>query len=157
MTVTQESGSATTTDFVTRFRGAFSGVLRWEKLDSLWQTLRTQGDKQWYIYAVGESPPSTPVSAAQLDTFLVELDGLLRKEHDEDYCGIVYADELSDPTFIKIYDPGNLGVVCGFSDNPPLPGWILSLEPPVDLEHALPQTGNRRRWWTRIFGTKKHQ
>ena len=138
--------------YLRAFRGSFSGILRWPQLDALWQTLREQRDKQWYIYAVGEAPPERPATPEQLDTFLREIDTLLRKEHNEDYCGIVYADNPADPSFIKIYDPNNLGVVCGFSENPPLPGWVLSLEPPVDLPAALPPPGNRRRWWQRLFG-----
>jgi hypothetical protein len=73
-------------------------------------------------------------------------------EHREDYCGIVYADDLRTPTFVKIYDPNNLGVVCGFSDAPPLPGWVMSLIPPVDLPSTRPLPKNRRRWWSRLFG-----
>ncbi|HID50391.1 MAG TPA: hypothetical protein EYP40_12425 [Chromatiales bacterium] len=139
--------------YLSAFRGRFSGILRWPQLDALWQTLREHGDKQWYIYAVGEAPPATPASPEQLAVFLDEVDKLLREEHAEDYCGIVYTDNPDDPAFIKIFDPNNLGVVCGFSDNPPLPGWILSTLPPIDLQSALPPPGNRRRWWRRLIGT----
>jgi hypothetical protein len=44
---------------------------------------------------------------------------LLRAEHHESYCGIVYADDLENPRLIKIYDPNNLGSSCGSSKNPP--------------------------------------
>ena len=141
-----------TPTYLQAFRGSFTSMLRWPQLDSLWETLRQQA-KPWYIYAVGETPPENPVDAQKLNTFIDEIDTLLRREHDEDYCGIVYVDKPADPGFIKIYDPNNLGVSCGFSDNPPLPGWILSLIPPVDLPTALPPPGNRRRWWQRLFGT----
>ena len=141
-----------TDPFVTAFRGKFSGILRWPQLDALWQMLRQQIDKQWFIYAVGETPPDLPASREQLDVFLTEVHKLLHEEHKEDYCGIVYADDCDDPTFIKIFDPNNLGVVCGFSDNPPLPGWILSTRQPIDLEAALPPPGNRRRWWKKWVG-----
>lgn len=137
--------------YLQAFKGSFAGVLRWPQLDALWETLRSDGDAGWYIYAVGETPPETPADAAQLDTFIHEIDALLRKEHGEDYCGIVYADDLKEPRFIKIFDPHNLGVSCGFSEAPPLPGWILSLIPPCDLPTALPPPGNRRRWWQRLF------
>ena len=40
--------------FMQTYRGAFSGILRWPQLDELWETLRQQTDKQWYIYAVGD-------------------------------------------------------------------------------------------------------
>ncbi len=133
------------------FRGHFQGVISWQQLDSLWDKLRTDDGRDWFIYAVGEAPPPAPVTHAQLVSFIDEIDALLRREHDEEYCGIVYADERDAPTFIKIFDPNNLGVVCGYSDNPPLPGWILSLIQPEDLDatHVLP--GNRRRWWQRLF------
>ena len=140
--------------YVQTYRGAFSGILRWHQLDELWDSLRQQTTKQWYIYAVGETPPTETSSAEQLDTFLTAIDKLLRTEHEEDYCGIVYVDNRQSPTFIKIYDPNNLGVVCGFSNNPPLPGWILSLQKPIDLKAALPPPGNRRRWWQKVFARK---
>ena len=139
-------------DFLTAFRGSFTSALRWHHLDALWERLRERADAGWYLYAVGEPPPATPTDAGGVLTFILEIDRLLRAEHKEDYCGIVYADDLARPTFIKIYDPHNLGVSCGYSDNPPLPGWVLSLVPPVDLPatRILPQ--NRRRWWRRLFG-----
>ena len=137
--------------YLNAYQGGFLSMLRWPQLDALWETLRQQQDKAWYIYAIGETPPATPVTPEQLNTFTQEIDKLLREEHQEDYCGIVYADDKDDPSFIKIYDPNNLGVVCGFSNAPPLPGWILSLLQPVDLKAALPQAGNRKRWWKKLF------
>jgi hypothetical protein len=80
------------------------------------------------------------------------MDQLLRADHQEDYCGIVYADDLASPSFIKVYDPHNLGVVCGFSDDPPLPGWVLSKLRPCDLPAARQPTDARRGWWQRLFG-----
>ena len=136
--------------FLIAFKGTFTSTLRWPQLDQLWDTLRQQSHKTWYIYAIGETPPESCVDNHQLNTFINKIDLLLRKDHQEDYCGIVYADNREDPCFIKIYDPNNLGVSCGFSDNPPLPGWILSLQTPIDL-NALPQAGNRKRWWQKIF------
>jgi len=138
-------------EYVEQFRGSFVNMLRWPQQDSLWQTLRKKADAGWYAYAVGETPPDKPLTREQLEKFLLEMDELLHREHEEDYCGIVYADNPESPTFIKIYDPNNLGVVCGYSDNPPLPGWTLSLVKPCDLEHALPPPGNRRRWWQKLF------
>jgi len=141
------------TDFYTAFRGTFSGVLRWEQLDGLWERLRAGADNGWYLYAIGEPPPEAPVERDALLRFIEEVDVLLRREHGEDYCGIVYVDDMQTPTFVKIFDPNNLGVSCGYSDNPPLPGWILSRLPPVDLQAPMPQPGNRRRWWQRLFAS----
>lgn len=137
--------------FLKVYRGSFTSMMRWPHLDVFWTALNQQADDNWYIYAVGEQPPEAPASKGNLLSFIKEIDILLHKEHDEDYCGIVYANDKITPTFIKIYDPNNLGVSCGFSDNPPLPGWILSKLQPVELESALNPPNNRRRWWKRLF------
>ncbi|RMG30976.1 MAG: hypothetical protein D6721_02515 [Gammaproteobacteria bacterium] len=137
--------------FLEAFRGSFSGVLRWPQLDALWDRIRARPEG-WYIYAVGEAPPTAPADPDKLEAFIREVDALLRREHEEDYCGIVYTDSFETPAFVKIFDPNNLGVSCGFSDNPPLPGWILSRIPPVDLPNSPIVPGNRKRWWQRIFG-----
>jgi hypothetical protein len=138
-------------DYMTAFRGRFTSAMRWPQLDDLWQALKTRNDGAWYIYAIGEEPPVEPAASDRLETFIQEVDALLRREHDHDYCGIVYADNLAEPSIIKIYDPNNLGVSCGFSDNPPLPGWVLSRIQPVDLPMAMQPPNNRRRWWQKIF------
>jgi len=138
-------------DYMAAFRGSFTSALRWHHLDDLWERLRASPEG-WYVYAVGEAPPAETASAEAFLTFLTEIDRLLRAEHDEDYCGIVYADDLQEPSMVKIYDPNNLGVVCGYSENPPLPGWVLSRIPPVDLEAERPPPNNRRRWWQKLFG-----
>lgn len=142
-----------TSVFLQAFKGHFNGVLRWPQLDDLWHVIRQDAAGGWYIYAVGEPPPERPVDAEKVLAFIHEVDGLLRTEHDEDYCGIVYADDTAHPRFVKIFDPNNLGVSCGSSEFPPLPGWILSKIAPVDLPAAVPQPNNRRRWWRRLFGT----
>jgi hypothetical protein len=138
-------------DYMQAFRGSFTSALRWHHLDALWEVLRADADGGWYVYAVGEMPPAAPVEADKLQLFVHEIDTLLRREHAEKYCGIVYADDLQRPSFIKIYDPNNLGVSCGYSDNPPLPGWVLSKIAPVDLP-AIAVPKNRRRWWQTLFG-----
>ncbi|QYZ65432.1 MAG: hypothetical protein OI74_15465 [Gammaproteobacteria bacterium (ex Lamellibrachia satsuma)] len=139
-------------DYLRVFRGSFTSALRWHHLDSLWEVLRMDAGGGWYIYAVGEQPPSGVVDADGFNRFISEIDELLRKEHDEDYCGIVYADDLTTPSFVKIYDPNNLGVSCGYSDNPPLPGWVMSKIQPVDLPSTQVLPGNRKRWWRNLFG-----
>lgn len=140
-------------DYMRQFRGFFSSALSWDDLDRLWQTLRAQADDGWYLYAVGEEPPASPSSKVHYLHFLDEIHALLRKEHDEGYCGIVYANDLQEPSMVKIYDPNNLGSSCGSPGNtpPPLPGWVLSRLSPPNLT-ALRQTGARRRWWQTLFG-----
>lgn len=140
-----------TSDFLQAFRGSFTSALRWPQLDALWERVLEQPEG-WYLYAIGETPPVAPASSDECSKLIRELDELLRREHDEDYCGIVYADDLAAPAFIKVYDPNNLGVSCGFSNNPPLPGWVLSRIAPVDLPAAQAPPAGRRRWWQRILG-----
>lgn len=146
------------TPFLHAFQGRFTSMLRWEQLDALWDTLRRQAGAGWYVYAIGEAPPQEPANAREVECFINEIDALLRREHQESYCGIVYADDREAPQFVKIYDPNNLGMVCGSSGAPPpLPGWVLSRLPPVDLEAAMPPPNNRRRWWRRLFGPRRYE
>ena len=137
--------------FLQAFRGSFTSALRWHHLDALWQRINERAGDGWYIYAVGEEPPQQPADAEQVATFVGEIDQLLREDHEEDYCGIVYADDLQEPGFVKIYDPHNLGVSCGYSDNPPLPGWLLTKVQPFDLKSDQVVPKNRRHWWQRLF------
>ncbi len=141
-------------EFYLRFRGSFTGILKWPQLDEFWKVLTDKSDAGWYIYAIGESVPEHPASAEAVKVFIDEIDKLLRKEHQEDYCGVVYVDDKNNPEFVKIYDPNNLGVVCGFSDNPPIPGWIVTLIKPEQLDENTFLTKSRQRWWQRIFSVK---
>ncbi len=136
-------------DFYSAFRGHFSGVLAWKELDALWAAVRSRATAGWYLYVPGEAVPAAPASAEEIVAFIEHIDALLRREHREDYCGIVYADDRAAPALIKIFDPHRLGVVCGFSANPPLPGWILSRIPPAALPGPDEARKPRRR--RRIF------
>lgn len=147
------SNSALSLDpFYEKFKGSFTSCMRWDDLTAFWEVLEQHAQlNDWYIYAIGEQVPDMPVSANEFLLFISEIDSLLRKEHDEDYCGIVYADDKAAPTYVKIYDPNNLGVSCGFSNNPPLPGWILSIIPPKALEDKSVLTQQRKRWWQKLW------
>lgn len=137
--------------FYQAFRGNFSSLLSWQQLDEFWEVLRRKADAGWYIYAIGTPVPVQISSNADVVKFIDEVGALLRKEHYEDYCGIVYTDSKQDPTLVKIFDPDNLGVACGFSNHPPLPGWILSLLPPQPLETRRPLPAVRLRWWQALW------
>lgn len=142
----QDKKLALDTAFYSQYRGTFSGILRWPQLDEFWQALRNKADAHWYIYTVGEPVPQRASTSTEVLNFISDIDARLRREHDERYCGLVYTDSKTDPGFIKIYDPNNLGVVCGFSDNPPLPGWILSLLRPEPLNENMFRPA-RKHWW----------
>ncbi len=125
--------TVTNDPYLQAYRGSFLGLRKWEDLELFWQTLKNLADNNWFVYTIGKSVPESPASSEQLTSFISEINTLLRREHEEDYCGIVYVDDIHNPEMVKIYDPKNLGVVCGYSDNPPLPGWIISRIQPVEL------------------------
>jgi hypothetical protein len=140
-----------TDPFYAAFRGRFTSLLSWENLDAFWEVLRTRAAAGWHIYAIGEPLPQGPASAEETLRFIAAVNALLRGDHHEDYCGIVYVDDRDQPTFVKIFDPHNLGVSCGFSTNPPMPGWTMSLLPPRPLEDRRPLPANRQRWWRALW------
>ena len=135
--------------FEEKYWGTLYSLLSWEDLARFWPKVAPA--KPWYLYAVGQAVPGSPASSTEVERFVAEIDTLLHKEHDEDYCGIVYADDLEAPTFVKIYDPSNLGVVCGSSGKHIFPGWIMSLTPPAELKPEV-VPNNRKRWWQTLFG-----
>ena len=139
------------TPYLRACNGRLTGVLRWPDLDALWTQLLRRNDGRWYVYAVGAQPPASPASPDQFERSLAEIRQRLLDEHKEDYCGIVYVDDPAEPGFVKIFDPGNLGAVCGFSEHPPLPGWTLSRVAPDDLTRASSLPRGRNRWWRGIF------
>ena len=128
--------------FNARLKGRFYGMLQWADLDALWARVK-QG--QWYFYQIGEELPEHALSGDELSRRLDALDRLLRDDHDYHLCGIVYADEIEQPTLIKVYDPNHLGSSCSKSATPPR--WILSIEQPPMIENHAPTPENRRRWW----------
>ncbi len=132
-------------EFDAVFNGTLVSLLSWEQLDRFWANLDPAGG--WYLYAVGEARPESAADAQHVSAFIREIDALLRREHHEDYCGIVYTDDPQRPSLVKIYDPNHLGTSCGSGKHRILPGWVMSRMPPSDLSpsHHVPQ--NRRRWW----------
>lgn len=140
-------------EFESKLDGVLFSLMSWEQLTAFWT--RIDPHSGWYLYGVGQPVPNVPASSAQVATFIREIDQLLRRDHEESYCGIVYADDLERPEFIKIYDPNNLGVSCGSSASKVQPGWVMSRCAPVELQaKAVP--ASRTRWWQNIFPTREH-
>ena len=139
-----------TNPFLQAFRGRLKSTLRWHEFDTTLESINQQPE-DWYIYQLGTAPPEDTEEAKITQDFTQRINALIRKEHQEDYCGVIYTDSFTEPSFLKIYDPNNLGVSCGFSDNPPLPGWIMSKIKPIDIPEAMNPAKNRKRWWHKIF------
>jgi hypothetical protein len=136
-----------TSEFDRQYNGLLYSVMRWDQLTAFWQ--RVDAGAGWYLYAVGHDLPQKASPADKVQQFMRELDALLRRAHHEDYCAIVYADDLEAPNFVKIYDPNHLGSSCGSSSmkSSVLPGWLMSKTPPRELEMRGIVTGQRKRWW----------
>ncbi len=141
---------STVISFKQHYQGAFTNMLRWEQLDKLWKQVQVV-PVGWYIYWVGKEVPTTTVTAVELNQFIVEMDALLRREHEHDYCGIVYVDDPTQPQMIKIFDPNHLGSSCGSSGEVVPPGWILTKIPPESILTQVIHPANRKRWWQRLF------
>ncbi len=139
-------------EFDRQYNGLLYSVMQWAQLTVFWASINAEAG--WYLYAVGQSVPTTPASPDKVRQFTQGIDELLRREHHEDYCAIVYADNFDHPRFIKIYDPNHLGSSCGSSANKSaiLPGWIMSLVPPNELAMNGVVTGQRKRWWQAFLG-----
>jgi hypothetical protein len=130
--------------FRARLSGTFHGILQWQQLDLLWDRIKRG---RWFFYQLGETPPETPLSGEVLALRIDALNTLLRHDHDFDYCGIVYVDEVEKPTLVKVYDPNNLGSACSRSTAPTPPLCILSIARPASVEIQVPAPNNRRHWW----------
>jgi hypothetical protein len=137
-------------EFSRRMNGYLHGMLRWPQLDALWARLRAD-PQGWYACQVGEALPSAPLDAAALVRFVGEIDALLRREHQADYCGIVFADDPEQPALIKIYDPHHMGSFCGSGSTPIPPRWVLTRCRPEPIQDDAPMPASRRSWWRRLF------
>jgi hypothetical protein len=138
------------TEFQRLYTGRVWSVMGWDQLTGFWQ--RIDPAAGWYLLAVGVASAPTLANAVTVSTFIERIDALLRADHHESYCGIVYADDLDNPQLIKIFDPNNLGSSCGSSKNPPGPGWVMSRAKPDELLFAYPAPENRKRWWRSLLG-----
>jgi len=134
------------TEFDRLYNGLLFSLMSWEQLEAFWGKIdRGAG---WYLYAVGEALPGRAADAETATRFLREIDALLRRDHHEDYCGIVYADDLDNPRLVKIYDPNNLGSSCGGTGKHTIPpGWVMCRVPPREIAHSGVVAANRKRWW----------
>ena len=141
----------TASAFAQQLNGNFLGMLQWQQLDDLWRRVRAE-PQGWYASQVGEAVPEAPMDAEALNRFVDEADALLRREHQQDFCGIVFADRREQPAFIKIYDPHNLGSFCSCSSAPVPPRWVLSRIQPERIEDDAPLPVSRRSWWQRLLG-----
>jgi hypothetical protein len=139
-----------TSKFYEHYRGYFGGVLHWQQLDELWLNVR-KNPQGWYAYFINENLPENSLSVSELEKFIIEVDTLLHRDHEHDYCGIVYADSKEQPQMIKIFDPNNLGSSCGSCGKVIPPRWLLTKIKPEHINDDSVVPANRKRWWDKIF------
>lgn len=140
---------STRSSFEQLYNGTLYSLMSWAQFDVFWSSIDPTAN--WYLYAVGQGVPQHPSEAGDVRAFLRETEALLKREHEVEYCGIVYADDIQHPSLVKIYDPHQLGSSCGSSGTTVLPGWVMSRMQPADLKHDAPVPNNRKRWWAALW------
>ena len=118
--------------YIDEFQGRFIGIMQWDDCDALLQKLINQPDG-WYLYDTLVSAPNQIIDASVFTENVNRIKKILTDEHQERYCGIVYTNDLENPSFVKIFHPKNLGKSCGSSEHPPIPKWLLSKTKPVNV------------------------
>ncbi|BBB24261.1 conserved hypothetical protein [Isorropodon fossajaponicum endosymbiont JTNG4] len=120
-------------DYIERLKGRFIGIMQWDDYHALFDKLNSNPN-DWYLYDTLKVAPKAVVNASEFIDTLSDIKKVIKSEHQERYCGIVYTNDLDSPDFVKIFHPNNLGKVCGSGENPPIPRWLLSKDKPMDIE-----------------------
>ncbi len=119
-------------NYINEFQGRFIGIMQWSDCNALLQKL-IEHPNDWYLYDTLNPVPENQVDADELIKKLKAIKVILTNEHQERYCGIVYTNDLENPSFVKIFHPKNIGKSCGSSEYPPIPKWLMSKTKPEDL------------------------
>lgn len=114
------------------FQSRFIGIMQLDDCDALLQRLIDNPDN-WYLYDTEDEVPTQTLESELFAQSIQQIKAILDEEHKERYCGIVYTDDLKQPNFVKVFHPNNLGKVCGSSENPPMPKWLISKTAPEDV------------------------
>jgi len=128
------------TPFWRAYQGRASGLLKWEDVDALWPLLAAQPDA-WYVYDLEIAVPTAPFSATEFTAFLPQAEALVNARRDRSHSGAIYIDNHNTPTFIKIFDPSNMGTSCGGDHDMIFPRFILSKIQPDP--RPAPSPGNK--------------
>lgn len=130
-----------------QYSGPTKGILHWSDMDALWLTLENSTEA-WFVFNPMEPAPVTPLDKDALFTAVQAARNLVNTGHDKECSGAVYVDDLDAPTYIKVFDPCNMGA-CGYGGAPILPSWIISQSKPDTLppEPQPEKTG----FWARIW------
>lgn len=95
--------------------------------DNLWALLHGSAASGWYVVQRGEPLPSTPMTEQQLHRFLLDISEEVRQHEVQKSAVFVMADDLSKPTFVKIFQPDPQLA----AEESAQPIWTISLSKPV--------------------------
>jgi hypothetical protein len=128
------------TPFWRAYQGRFAGFPTWAMHDRFWPVL-TASTGDWFAFEPeGGSLPDAPLDAAGLAALLAEAEAMFAPARDRSFAGIVFADDVERPSFVKIFDPWKMGASCGSSGERILPRWVLSrMRPDSALPVAAPE------------------
>lgn len=138
-------------NYLDKFQSRFVGVIEWDDYNALFDTLTANPANNWYLYDTTAGLPSETIDAKNLVTQLKSIKSIIKTEHQERYCGIVYVDDLKNPNFVKIFHPNNLGKSCGSSEHPPIPQWLLSKIPPQDVVEKFAPPSQKQGFITKFL------
>jgi hypothetical protein len=110
-------------DYLAQFQDRFIGIMQWEDCHALFEKL-SNNSNDWYLYNTSKVVPKTVVNANDFLNAINNIKKVIKSEHQERYCGIVYTNDLNNPDFVKIFHPNNLGKSCGSSEIPIV--WIVA-------------------------------
>lgn len=131
MTMTMPKNSSASNQHVELLPGTLAGVIDWPILDQIWQAIRDSDHSRWRFFdndtpLPGDKQPPVVANSSDLAASLNALNDYLRHAHPHDYCGLVFADSLTAPTLIRIFDPKFLTSMCNIYGNTPAPSWVIS-------------------------------
>lgn len=136
------------TAFWRAYAGRFVGVLGWKDFDALWAHLAASGG-EWFVFdPTGEAPEGPE---ADFGGVLAEARACVEQVRNRSYCGAVFTDSSDAPSFVKVFDPYQMGAVCGTSGERVLPRWIFSRIAP-DALPLIDEAHARKGFFARFLG-----
>jgi hypothetical protein len=125
------------TAYWNRYGGRFSGILKWEDLDGFWGRLQSSPDA-WYVFDPEQKIPLAAQTSQAFSETVATARALLETRREMSHSGAIYTDHMERPTFVKVFDPSNMGSACNISGQRTMPRWIFSHIPPDPLPPAAP-------------------
>jgi hypothetical protein len=138
------------TPFWAAYQGRFKGVLTWQAFDQLWDRLHAS-EQAFHVFDLSRKPSDLAATHDEFSAILDEARQMYEPVRRNSYCGAVYADDLENPSFIKVFDPYQMGGVCGDSGMRTLPRWVFSTIKPDPLPEA-PEPAPRKSLLSRLTG-----